>query len=188
MKSLTLHTAETTDMSTQKCTHIKADAAVLTGRHREPLQHRGPVAFHKYFLLVGPSLFLSEWESGSKSSLCVMRSLSEGNTIRVERGRKRGFREDRRAKVCIARGKGGKQQGAGQGRKKKQASDPLSSDPLCSEHEGSTRRTPRKEPKSCFWSRPEVSPGSRSTGCGSFRFCGGGFVFFNLLLKPHNEF
>lgn len=118
MKSLTLHAAETTDMSTQKCTHIKADAAVLTGRHREPLQHRGPVAFPKYFLLVGPSLFLSEWGSGSKSSLCVMRSLSEGNTIRVERGRKGGFREDRREKVCIRRGKGGKQQGAGQGRNK----------------------------------------------------------------------
>lgn len=118
MKSLTLHTAETTDMSTQKCTHIKADAAVLTGRHREPSQHRGPVAFPNYFLLVGPSLFLSEWGSGSKSSLCVMRSLSEGNTIRVKRGRKGGLGEDRREKVCIVRGKGGKQQGAGQERNK----------------------------------------------------------------------
>lgn len=100
-KNLPLHTAETTDMSTQKRTHMKANAAVLTVRHRVPLQHHGPVAFQKYFLLAGP---LSEWGSGSKSSLCVMRSLSEGNTIRVERGRKGGLGEARREKVHIAKG------------------------------------------------------------------------------------
>lgn len=70
-------------------------------------------------LLIGwPSLLLSEWGSGSKSSLCVMRSLSEGNTIRVERGRKGGLGEARRGKVYIAKGRGGEQQGAGQGRNK----------------------------------------------------------------------
>lgn len=77
-------------MSTQKCAHIKANAAVLIVRHRVPLRHHRPVAFQKDFLLVVPSFFLSESGSGSKSSLHVMRSLSGGNTKRVERGGKKG--------------------------------------------------------------------------------------------------
>lgn len=104
-------------------THIKANAAVLIVRHRVPLRHRGPVAFQKGFLLVVPSFFLSESGSGSKSSLHVMRSLSGGNTKRVERGgkKKRGAHgKARREKVCIAKkkksGEGtGEQQDAGQG-------------------------------------------------------------------------
>lgn len=37
--------------------------------------------------------------------------------------------------MYIARGRGGKQRGRGAGKKQKQASDPLSSDPHCSEQQ-----------------------------------------------------
>ena len=125
------------------------------------------------FLIGWPSLFLSEWGSGSKSSLCVMRSLSEGNTIRVERGETGGglWEAGREKGRCVSRGgRGGEQQGRNKNR-------PLTLAAVTRTAEGSVHRTRRERTKSCFWSRPQVSSGSCSTGCGSFGFRGCSLFF-----------
>lgn len=127
--------------------------------------------FPEVFLIGWPSLFLSEWGSSSKSSLCVMRSLSEGNTIRVERGRKGGLGEAGREKVYIARGRGAKQRGAGQGRNKNRPLTLSAVTHTAASSRGEHSLASSQGTKSCFWSSPEVSSGSCSTGCGSFEFC-----------------
>lgn len=92
-ENLLLHTAETTVVNvpppththTLKQTQLSSDPHSDTGCLFAALR---PVAFPAVTLIGQSWLFLSEWGSGSKSFLCIMRSVSDGNMIRVWRGRR----------------------------------------------------------------------------------------------------
>lgn len=134
MKNLSLHTAETTVVSIQKCTYMKANAAVLISETQGAFTALWASCFPEVFLIGWPSLFLSEWGSGSKVlSVCNEISIRGKHDQSLKWG-ERGNSKRQGERRCISQGvKGAKQQGVGQGKKQKQASDPLSSDPRCSE-------------------------------------------------------
>lgn len=74
-----------THTHTLKQTQLSSDPHSDTGCLFAALR---PVAFPAVTLIGQSWLFLSEWGSGSKSFLCIMRSVSDGNMIRVWRGRR----------------------------------------------------------------------------------------------------
>lgn len=117
-----------------------------------------------------------------------MRSLSEGNTIRVYRVERRAggggaLGGKVREGAYRHRGKGGKQQGARHREKQKDPPpppDPLSTDPRRERAEvGSLHRTPNQ----ILFLVCEVSSGPCSTGCGSFLVLLLAICYFNLPLK-----
>lgn len=178
MKNPSLPTAETTVTSAQKCTHIKANAAVFKARHREPLEHHEPVAFQKYFLLVG-RLFLSEWGSGSKVlSVCNEISIWEKHDQSLREG-ERGDSKRQGDRRCVSQGvKGAKQRDAGQERNKNRPLTLSAVTRAAASCGGERSQDFLQETKSCFWSGPAVSSGARSTGCVSFGLCNCALLFF----------
>lgn len=87
------------------------------------------------------------------------------------KGEKRGDSGRQGERRCISQGvEGGKQQDAGQGRNKNRPLTLSAVTRTAASRRG--ERSPNSLPgtKSCFWSNPEVSSGSCSTGCGSFKF------------------